>query len=416
MVTFSLGGKDYGIDIMKVKEIAKYTHFTYVPNCPPFVRGVYNLRGEIISVIDLRKMFNLPVDSNEGQQSENGLILRLEKNLIGIIVDSIDKVVGISKESIQPPHPIFADVNIQYISGVVEHDDRLYIILDAERVFAQDIERPVQSVAAMAEESEAIETLAPVATAAAESADLTLSFIIETLSTFASFHVSNLNREWVENRFAQWHDTHGGQPEGNQLTSVDDAQAYLSTFYSPMNNRFWDRSYAEKVIGLLPDSSKGGLSVWNPGCGKGYETYSLACAYRRLFPQTRFKIWASDRDLLNISTAPNLIFNQELLPEEWRQFTVSGKNGYSFRQELKDLILFEYHDITHQNSLPDVDVVMARDLISFLKPEDQQKAIEDFHDHLKDNGLLILGSNERLTQSDRWRPVGDNSMSAYQKI
>ena len=58
MVTFSLGGKDYGIDIMRVKEIAKFTQFTYVPNTAPFVRGVYNLRGDIISVIDLRLMFN----------------------------------------------------------------------------------------------------------------------------------------------------------------------------------------------------------------------------------------------------------------------------------------------------------------------------------------------------------------------
>ena len=60
MVTFSLAGKEYGIDIMSVKEIAKAGRFTYVPNAAPFVRGVYNLRGEIISVIDLRIFFHLP--------------------------------------------------------------------------------------------------------------------------------------------------------------------------------------------------------------------------------------------------------------------------------------------------------------------------------------------------------------------
>ncbi len=68
MVTFSLGGKEYGIDIMKVKEISKAASFTYVPNSSPFVRGVYNLRGEIISIIDLRVMFNIPRESSEDAQ------------------------------------------------------------------------------------------------------------------------------------------------------------------------------------------------------------------------------------------------------------------------------------------------------------------------------------------------------------
>ena len=62
MVTFSLAGKEYGIDIMSVKEIAKAGRFTYVPNAAPFVRGVYNLRGDIISVIDLRIFFHLPAE------------------------------------------------------------------------------------------------------------------------------------------------------------------------------------------------------------------------------------------------------------------------------------------------------------------------------------------------------------------
>jgi len=106
MVTFSLGGKDYGIDIMKVKEIAKYAQFTYVPNTPPYVRGVYNLRGEIISIVDLRIFFHLPVEKKINK-AESVLILRLEDYIIGVIVDSIDKVVSISSEDIQLPHPIF---------------------------------------------------------------------------------------------------------------------------------------------------------------------------------------------------------------------------------------------------------------------------------------------------------------------
>ena len=122
MVTFSLAGKDYGIDIMKVKEIAKDSDFTFVPNTASYVKGVYNLRGDIISIIDLRLMFNLPVDAYPEGALENLIILRLEDHIIGIIVDYTDKVVGINSQTIQPPHPLFGDINVKYISGVVENE------------------------------------------------------------------------------------------------------------------------------------------------------------------------------------------------------------------------------------------------------------------------------------------------------
>ena len=139
MITFSLAGKDYGVDIMNVKEIAKADKFTYVPNAAAFVRGVYNLRGDIIPIIDLRKFFHLPAEKRTDAQ-ENMLILRINDGVYGTIVDKIDKVVGINSDSIQPPHPIFGDINIKFISGVVEKHGDLYIILDVIRIFSQSEE------------------------------------------------------------------------------------------------------------------------------------------------------------------------------------------------------------------------------------------------------------------------------------
>ena len=125
MVTFSLANKDYAINIMQVKEIAKAGNFTYVPNTSPFVLGVYNLRGDIIPVIDLRIFFNIPVKMRKKDQIESMVIITVEEQTFGVVVDSIDKVVGISSASIQPPHPIFGDITIKYIHGVVEHAGRL---------------------------------------------------------------------------------------------------------------------------------------------------------------------------------------------------------------------------------------------------------------------------------------------------
>jgi len=199
MVTFTLAGKDYGIDIMSVKEIAKFANFTYVPNTAPFVRGVYNLRGDIISIIDLRLMFNLPVPRKTVDTAENGLILRTESNVVGVIVDSIDKVVSISSEAIQPPHPIFGDINIKYINGVVEHDDRLYIILDANRVFIKGTEK-VEPSRVPAETGDARANDRVLQPERVHESDRVGDFIEQELFTLKGFTVSPVNRVWFLNQ------------------------------------------------------------------------------------------------------------------------------------------------------------------------------------------------------------------------
>ena len=141
MITFSLAGKDYGIDIMKVKEIAKAGRFTYVPNTLPFVLGVYNLRGEIIPIIDFRIFFNIAVPERKNDELENLLIVTVGELTFGIVVDEIDTVVGIEKSSIQPPHPIFGDINVKYIYGVVEANRHLFILLDIDSIFTTAFSR-----------------------------------------------------------------------------------------------------------------------------------------------------------------------------------------------------------------------------------------------------------------------------------
>ncbi|WP_455383085.1 CheR family methyltransferase [Salinispira pacifica] len=432
MVTFSLGGKDYGIDIMKVKEIAKFVHFTYVPNCPPFVRGVYNLRGDIISVIDLRHMFNIPVPEKPqsaaqgaGNRAESGLILRLESTLLGVVVDQIDKVVGIASSAIQPPHPIFADINIKYISGVVEHENRLYIILDVERILSREAQietaRPAitgdvdaETLTPVPEREERLETVA--APSRPKEGDVGFGFISETLATFAGFYVSPVNREWVTQRYKGWKVEHGTEASKGQLTSVDDATAFLQSFHSPATGRFWPEEYSREIEKLFPREQLRSVQVWNPGCAKGYESYSLCCLLRKHYPEARIKIWASDKDLLSISTAPNLVFPQHEVPSNCRDALVSGRNGYSFGSQIKDLIVFEYHDVLHDSGVPDVDIILARDLLSYMKPADQTALIEQFSEHLKSGGVLIVGTNERIPEEGDWRWAGDGHISAYIKI
>ncbi|MFQ3621181.1 MAG: chemotaxis protein CheW [Spirochaetales bacterium] len=418
MVTFSLGGKDYGIDIMKVKEIAKFSQFTYVPNTPPFVRGVYNLRGEIISVIDLRTFFHLPAE-RRSDGIENGLILRLEEYLIGVVVDSIDKVVGIPVEDIQPPHPIFGDINVKYINGVVEHKGTLYLILDVDKLFGKE-QVPLKTHPPVITETipEASSWGSP--TLPEKVADLSKSsekeFIEETLRTFKSFYITPLNEKWLENRFLQWKKERGKAGRDLQIKSYEEAEDFLKPFYSLYTDTIWPDEVAESFYQLLQSFSGKVFSVWNPGCGRGFETYSAAALFLQKFPQVVLKVWAMDKDLLAISTAPNLVLPSEHIPEYLKPYTMRGKQGISITSELKDRIFFEYHDILHVNVVPDCDLIIARDLLSFLPPPDQSKVLEEFHTKLKPTGILILGNNEEPIDASHWERIPNEHFSVYRKI
>jgi len=415
MVTFSLGGKDYGVDIMNVKEIAKADKFTYVPNAASFIRGVYNLRGDIIPIIDLRMFFHMPVERNN-ETLENMLILRIEDRVYGTIVDKIDKVVGINSESIQPPHPIFGDINIKYISGVVEQQGALYIILDVVRIFSQseeEKEKPRGTVGTIAEfsaapEPAAIQEISPQNMAAQP--DQSLGFIKESLPALVQFYPSPINDEWIRRRYADW--SSGRSNEDLQLKNESEANEFISGFFSDYTGRFWSDNYASTVRDFLPQLSSNNIQVWNIGCGKGYETFSFACILKSRYPDGRIKIWANDNDIMSVSQAANLSFELDEVPEYARAYISRTRSGYGFNQAIKDSIVFEYHDILHENPLPDLDIILVRDVLSFFKLEDQQRLIGGFKEKLKSRGLVILGRNENLSD-DGWVYAGKEPVSAF---
>jgi purine-binding chemotaxis protein CheW len=422
MVTFSLAGKDYAIDIMQVKEIAKAGRFTYVPNTSPFVLGVYNLRGDIIPIIDLRIFFNIPTKARESDAIENMIIITVEEQTFGIVVDLIDKVVGISKSSIQPPHPIFGDINIKYIHGVVENQGRLYILLDVARIFgsrARAAEAEAVEAAAEAEIVRRLETKsepeAGPALAKAQTRDeLDISFIRDGLAALVKFHVTTVNDHWVAERYREWRDL---RASGDiQLSSEEDARQYLERFYSPESGRFWSDAYMDAVSTLIPANQAKIINVWIVGCGKGYEAYSMAILLREKFPNSRIRVYANDSDLLAISNAPMLTVAEEYVTARYKPYLVQGVGGtWTFNQAIKDMILFEYHDCTNQNAVPNMDIIMARDVLSFMNPKQQSAVIADFTEKLKDTGVVILGRNEVMPQHAGWLRTVQGDVVAFSK-
>lgn len=444
MVTFSLAGKDYGIDIMNVKEIAKADRFTYVPNTLPFVRGVYNLRGEIIPILDLRLFFNNEVPPLGKDKLENLLILMVEEQMFGVVVDKIDKVVGIQKRTIQPPHPLFGDINIKYISGVAEANQRLYVLLDIDRIFnskssvdeqarkrmqqaaaaaqAASMSRTVSSSApSQAASKPAAQTAAPKAAETKPAApvhdaafETNLKFVKESLANYKKFYVTPINEQWVRKRFDEWSSQRGSS--NSQLQNEMDANDFLKPFWSQHTGNWWSEGYANEVLNILPDNTAKQISVWNPGCGRGMETYSLACVLTKRYPGAKIKIYAQDTDLLAVSNAPLLSVPEEV-SKSWMAPYLSNKASgeYTFTQDIKNSIMFEYHDCTHTNALPVTDIIFARDVLSFIDGNTQNTVISDFNEKLKGNGVLILGENEVLGADSGFMERSVGSLTAYNK-
>jgi purine-binding chemotaxis protein CheW len=414
MVTFSLAGRDYGIDIMRVKEISKASRFTYVPNTFSFVRGVHNLRGEIISVIDIRQMFNLPInqDKKTKDKLEDILILSLKENKLGIIVDSINKVVGIASETIQPPPPLFRDINVKYISGVVDYDSHLYLILDIERIFEEEVK---EKDAEPANEKTVIEERPVPKKVDKKEGVPEIQFITDALSALVKFYVTGLNKDWVQARLSEWKKDREKKGMSFQLSSDEDAKEFLSEFYSPCSGKYFDEDYKNRLSAVLPQAS-GTMDIWNPGCGKGFETYSLGVICKLKYPQVRLKIWANDISLLDISSAPNLVPRKEELPDYFTKntFITDTPKGPQYSQEIKDMIYFEYHDVLNKNMIPMIDLIFARDILSSLKPQDQEKALVEFSSKLKPGGMLIVGKNEKI-HSGNFDTVSDKDIIVYLK-
>lgn len=134
-LTFSLADEEYGVDILKVQEIKGYIATTPIPNSPPEVTGVLNLRGTIVPIIDLRKKFGLPEATYD--QFTVIVVVVVQDRVMGMIVDSVSEVMSIMPDDIQPP-PEINGVPTRSLQGLGTVGDRLVILLDIEAVMLGD--------------------------------------------------------------------------------------------------------------------------------------------------------------------------------------------------------------------------------------------------------------------------------------
>lgn len=137
LVVFDLDNEEYGVEIGQVREIIKMEEISKIPRTPDYIEGVINLRGQVTTVISLRKKFGL--EQKEVDQYTRIIVAEIDGLTLGITVDAVNEVLKLPTKNIEPTPAIVAnDVDTRYIRGIGKLDDRLLILLDINRIMNED--------------------------------------------------------------------------------------------------------------------------------------------------------------------------------------------------------------------------------------------------------------------------------------
>jgi purine-binding chemotaxis protein CheW len=133
-LSFALGNEEYGIDILKVQEIRGYSAITAIPNTPAYIRGVINLRGAVVPVVDLRARFGLA--AAEYDKFTVIIVVTIGTRVAGLIVDAVSDVLNVDRADVEPTPDFGASVDTSFITGMAKMADKLVLLLDIDRVAA----------------------------------------------------------------------------------------------------------------------------------------------------------------------------------------------------------------------------------------------------------------------------------------
>ncbi len=146
-LTFLLGSEEYGLEILKVQEIRGYDAVTQIANTPDFIKGVVNLRGKIVPIVDMRIKFNL--GKVEYDEFTVVIILNLNQRVIGIVVDGVSDVMALNEEQIRDVPSLVTSIDTKYIVGLASVEEKMLILVDIEQLMGSQEMELVDSAAAM---------------------------------------------------------------------------------------------------------------------------------------------------------------------------------------------------------------------------------------------------------------------------
>lgn len=151
-LTFNLADEYYGVDILKVQEIKGYTSVTRIPNTPAYLKGVLNLRGTIVPIVDLRMKFGM--GTTEPTAFTVMVVVNVRNRIMGFMVDAVSDVLDLATKDIQPPPELGSAVDITFVAGIGNSNDRLVTLLDIDRVLTEEEVKTVENLQEKPEKNE----------------------------------------------------------------------------------------------------------------------------------------------------------------------------------------------------------------------------------------------------------------------
>ncbi len=137
LVVFNIGTEEFGVEIMKVQEIIRMTNITRIPQASGYVKGIINLRGRIIVVINLNVIMGM--ESKEQNENTRIIVADIGETVMGFIVDSVSEVIRLPQSSVEPSPAVIANkIGTEYVRGVGKMEDRLLILLDLDKILSSN--------------------------------------------------------------------------------------------------------------------------------------------------------------------------------------------------------------------------------------------------------------------------------------
>lgn len=137
VLTFTIGDQNYGLDLLSVREIRAWTDVTPLPNTPPFVRGVINLRGAVVPIFDLR--VRLGGGTTTPTSANVVIVVEVGTESVGLLVDTVSDILALDASALQPVPATAADVEQSFLSALATHEDRMVALIDVNRLFNRGV-------------------------------------------------------------------------------------------------------------------------------------------------------------------------------------------------------------------------------------------------------------------------------------
>ena len=142
LISFTVGNEEYGLELLRVKEVIRMRQVTWLPKAPSCVKGIINLRGQVIPIIDLRERFDLPHARDTAMTRV--IVVEIERKPVGMVVDSASQVVRVPVDQFEPPPPVLGEEASSFISAVGKIGDRLVTIMDVEKLLGREEMRRIE--------------------------------------------------------------------------------------------------------------------------------------------------------------------------------------------------------------------------------------------------------------------------------